>query len=106
MVSFKLACFATLAVLAAASIPTIDEVRVASRKMTGDWRGLPVYELAYTQDDGTNGTVHRQDEELWDLNTLMKKMDHRAPALLSTEEDHVNTYLAQLLGNDKLASSA
>merc|ERR1711998_741348 len=105
MASFKLVCIATLATLAAATIPSIEEVVVASRKMTGDWRGLPVYELSFMQDDGTNGTVHRQDQEFWDLNTLMKKIDHRAPALISTEEPHINTYMAQILGDDKLAGS-
>ena len=31
------------------------QARVESRKVEGDWRGLPVYELAWGQDDGTNG---------------------------------------------------
>jgi len=104
MRSYLVAAFLCIAAVTAA--PQINHVRVAGRKETGDWRGLPVYVLEWGQDDGTNGTVHRQDQELWQLNTLMKKMDKDVPALRSTSADNVNNYMAQILGFDKLAGSA
>jgi len=64
-----------------------------------------VYKLEWGQDDGTNGTVHRQDDELWQLNTLMKGLDKHGPTLHSTSVDNVNNYLAQILGDDKLMGS-
>merc|ERR1711990_25737 len=89
----------------AAALPSIEHTRVESRKNEGDWRGLPVYELSWAQDDGTNGTVHRQDAEFWELEALMKKLDSSAPTLHSTQSDMVDNYLAALINNDKLAAS-
>jgi len=98
-----LACFAALLGL---TIAEIKYVRVAGRKPEGDWRGLPVFALEFAQADGSNGTVHRQDQELWELETLMKKMDKSAPSLRDTTADSVNDFLAALLDYDKLATSA
>merc|ERR1719163_1179897 len=97
------ACFAALLGL---TIAEIKYVRVAGRKPEGDWRGLPVFALEFAQADGSNGTVHRQDQELWELETLMKKMDKSAPSLRDTTADSVNDFLAALLDYDKLATSA
>merc|ERR1711871_239941 len=98
-----LACFVALLGLTFAEI---KYVRVAGRKPEGDWRGLPVFALEFAQADGSNGTVHRQDQELWELETLMKKMDKSAPSLRDTTADSVNDFLAALLDYDKLATSA
>jgi len=96
------------------------------RKPEGDWRGLPVYALEFAQADGTNGTnpapptplfecltcvhsagtVTRQDQEFWELDALMKKMDRNAPVLEATTEDGVNNYLAAVVDNSKLMASA
>jgi len=84
----------------------IDHVRVTVRKPEGDWRGLPVYALEFAQADGTNGTVTRQDQEFWELDALMKKMDRNAPVLEATTEDGVNNYLAAVVDNSKLMASA
>ena len=50
--------------------------------------------------------MHRQDQELWELETLMKKMDKSVPSLRDTTADSVNDFLAALLDYDKLATSA
>lgn len=50
--------------------------------------------------------MHRQDQEFWELEGLMKKVDKSAPALRETTADGVNDFLAALLDNDKLAGSA
>lgn len=103
----RIVLLAALSVVLAASTPlTVTHVSVASRKATGDWRGLPVYELMFKQNDGSNATVHRQDQEFWDLNTMMKKLDKTAPTLASTEQDAVDNYFGQLLTNPKLSASS
>jgi len=84
---------------------SITHATAATRQETGDWRGLPVWEITFTQDDGSNGTVHRQDQEFWQLNTLMKKIDNSAPALAGTAKDTVDGYLGAVISNPKLSSS-
>merc|ERR1712159_396637 len=97
--------FAISALLAVATATVITQASVKSRQETGDWRGLPVYEIGYTQDAGANGTIHRQDEELWQLNGILKKLDKTAPVLSSTSQDDVNNYLNAVVANPTLAGS-
>ena len=56
--------------------------------------------MSLAQDDGSAGKVERQDQELWQLNDLLKKEDGHAPALKSTSQDDVTTYFAAVADED------
>jgi SAM-dependent methyltransferase len=64
-----------------------------------------VWQLTYTQADNTTGTVHRQDQEFWQLNALMKKLDKNAPALTGTAQEALEGYLSGLLSNPSTSGS-
>jgi ubiquinone/menaquinone biosynthesis C-methylase UbiE len=62
--------------------------------------------MSLAQDDGSAGKVERQDQELWQLNDLLKKEDGHAPALKSTSQDDVTTYFAAVADEPKLLASS
>merc|ERR1711939_554482 len=83
----------------------VNETKLLGQQAT-DYRGLPVWVIAYSQDDGSAGTVYRQDDEMWQLNDLLKKVDKSAPVLKATTQDDVSNYLGAVNNNDKLVASS
>lgn len=93
-----------LVAAASASIPILKTVSVGER-VNGDWRGLPVWQVNYTQSNGNTGLVHRQDAELWQLSELMTKLDRSVQPLPDTTQDHASAWFATLMANPKTAGS-
>jgi len=83
----------------------VNETKVLGRSPT-DYRGLPVWTIAYSQDDGSAGKVERQDQEMWQLNDLLKKADRHAPVLKSTSHDDVANYIAAISDSPKLLATS